>query len=208
MTCNSIVKEPHDSTHLYLVAHLRKFWQCLLQKVSVDKFCQACGGSTVGDTAQSTDEKSFLQASSLSRVKGPICVKHSVTEPRNLNTALVKPTAKTLTAGVVRWAHYVHFLTMMRAQLRSCKTGQTVVGRMHAVPKCMTVCQQPYSLPLPTIFPSPQPCPLRFQSLLAADIWSQKCCGVEVTYTETRFDTTDFTVLKEKPGRWFVYRGP
>jgi len=56
-----------------------------------------------------------------------ICGQNSAREPRNLNKALVKPMAETLTAGIVRWAHYVHFLTMMRAQLRSCMTGQMVV---------------------------------------------------------------------------------
>jgi hypothetical protein len=172
----------------------------------------------MSNTAQNTDESFFCrllmvlcQVKSVSSVGST--VPHSVREPMNLNTALVKPLAKTLTAGAVRWVHYVHFLTMMRSQLRSCKTGQMVVW-MHAGSSEMddSVSAQPYLLPLPSIFPRPQPCPLRFQPLLAADIWSQKCCGVEVADRETRLDTTDTAVRKREPGigvggGGLVYRG-
>lgn len=47
-----------------------------------------------------------------------------------------------------------------------------------------------------TIFPGPQPCSLRFLSLLDADISSQKCCGVEVADTEKLLRATDTTYEK------------
>ena len=103
--------------------------------------------------------------------------------------------------GVVRRAHYMQFLTMMRAQLWSCMTGLMVMWDACKEYRSGWQCQQPHSLPLATVFPHPQTCPLRFHSLLAADIWWQKCCGGDVADKEKLLDTTDTNVRKGEPGR-------
>jgi hypothetical protein len=46
-----------------------------------------------------------------------ICVEHDAGEPRLCRTALEKPLTKHLSLGVVRWAHCLNFLPMIRVQL-------------------------------------------------------------------------------------------
>jgi hypothetical protein len=122
-----------------------------------------------------------------------ICVEHDAGEPRLCSTVLEKLPIKLLSPGVVRWAHCLNFLPMIRVKLLLMHD----LCEMHAwrvqLGVCWkTVCQQPYTIPLPLTWECGQSSPVHShacwqstnQSLSATDLWTQTCCGAEVAEKE------------------------
>jgi hypothetical protein len=71
----------------------------------------------------------------LSRKGRLICVEHDAGEPRLCSTALEKLSTKLLSHGVVRWAHCLIFLPMIRVkQLLMHDLPNGSVRCMHGVP--------------------------------------------------------------------------
>jgi hypothetical protein len=56
-----------------------------------------------------------------------ICVEHDVGKPRFCSTTLEKPLTKLLSHGVVRWAHCLNCLPMIRVKMLLMHDRQTAV---------------------------------------------------------------------------------
>jgi hypothetical protein len=124
----------------------------------------------------------------LSSKRRLICVQHDAGTPRLCGTALEKLLIKLLSPGAVRWAHCLNFLPMTRVKMLLMHD----LCEMHAwraqLGVCwLTVCQHPYSRRLPQTSDCGQSSPVHNhtcwhstnQPLLAADLYTQTCCGAE-----------------------------
>jgi hypothetical protein len=120
-----------------------------------------------------------------------IYVEHDAGELRLCSTALEKPLTKLLLPGVVYYAHCLNFLPMIRVQLLLMHDlPNSSLRCMHGVPnlacagwQCVSNHNQDRFLK-PWSADSPPPIHNHVgwqvnQSLLAADLWIQTCCGAE-----------------------------